>query len=64
MRYESEMLEIIQIAGKKAKDLGHSYVGSAHLLLALTHQKGTAGQLLRGFGMEPGRTEDMVAAFF
>ena len=47
MRYESEMLEIIRIAGKKARDLGHSYVGSGHLLLALTHQKGAAGQIFR-----------------
>ena len=64
MRYESEMLEIIRFAGKKAKDLGHSYVGSAHLLLALTHQQGMAGQILRGFGLEPGRTEDLITMLF
>ena len=62
MRYESEMLDIIRIAGKKARDFGHSYVGSAHLLLALTHQKGAAGQILRGSGMEPGRTEALMVA--
>ena len=64
MRYESEMLDIIRIAGKKAKELGHGYVGSGHLLLALTHQKGAAGQLLRGFGMEPGRTEALMTALY
>ena len=64
MRYESEMLDIIRIAGKKAKELGHGYVGSGHLLLALTHQKGTAGQLLRGFGMDPGRTEALMTALY
>ena len=64
LRYESEMMETIRIAGRKARDLGHSYVGSAHLLLALTHQKGAAGQILRGFGMDPARTEDLVAAFY
>ena len=45
MRYESEMLDIIRIAGEKAAEMGHSYVGSEHLLLALTHQKGAAGQI-------------------
>ena len=64
MRYESEMLDIIRIAGEKAKEMGHSYVGSGHLLLALTHQKGAAGQLLRGFGMEPGRTEALMTALY
>ena len=64
MRYESEMLDIIRIAGKKARDFGHSYVGSAHLLLALTHQKGAAGQILRGFGMEPVRTEMLMTALY
>ena len=64
MRYESEMLDIIRIAGEKARELGHSYVGSGHLLLALTHQNGAAGQSLRGFGMEPGRTEELMAALY
>ena len=51
LRYENEMLEIIRTAGEKAKFFGHSYVGSAHLLLALLQEKSMAGQILRSFGL-------------
>ena len=53
MRYHMLTAEIIQSAGRKARQFGHSYVGSAHLLTAMSEQRGSAGQLLRSMGVEP-----------
>ena len=64
MRYEPESLDLITTAHKKAKELGHSYVGSAHLLLALADQHGATGQILRGFGLNKVATEDMAVLFY
>ena len=64
MRYEPETAELIQKAHQKAKDLGHSYVGSIHLLLAMTSHGGTAGQILRGAGADAAVTQDMAALFY
>ena len=47
MRYDVQTLELIRVAAQTARSMGHSYVGSAHLLLALTRQPGAEGQLLR-----------------
>ena len=52
MRYEQQSLELINSAGKVAMEMGHSYVGSIHLLLAMLAQRGNAGQLLRGIGLD------------
>ena len=52
--------ELICHSGQKARELGHSYVGSVHLLLAMLTSRGTAGELLRGTGMDPGLTEKMA----
>lgn len=64
MRYEPESLELIHTAHAKAKELGHSYVGSIHLLLAMLVQRGETGQLLRGFGMESTVVQDMAALLY
>ena len=52
MQYGADAQNILQIAAEKARGLGHSYVGSAHLLLALAQSDGFAGRLLRGAGVE------------
>ena len=64
MRYEPESLELINTAGKMARDLGHSYVGSVHLLLAMVSQRGSVGQILRGFGMDAATTHDLAALLY
>ena len=64
MRYEPESLELIHTAHAKAKELGHSYVGSIHLLLAMLTQRGGAGQLLRAFGVEAAVVQDMAALLY
>ena len=60
MRYGSEMAELIRISLRHAKLLGHSYVGSIHLLLALTEADGCAGMLLRGAGMDQELTKTLI----
>ena len=56
VRYHTLTAELIRDSGSKARELGHSYVGSVHLLLAMLSSRGSMGQLLRGTGMDPGLT--------
>ena len=60
MRYHTQTTHMIQLAGQKARLHGHSYVGSAHLLLAMVAQSGEAGQLLRAAGVQPELAESFV----
>ncbi len=53
MQYASDAHGLILSAGKFARDFGHSYVGTFHFLLAFATHTGFAGQLLRGYGIEP-----------
>ena len=64
MHYEEEGRKLIREAGAKAREMGHSYVGSGHLLLALAAQPGAAGSLLRCVGAEPGWLEEVAAALW
>ena len=53
MRYSGQTDELIRRSGAEARHLGHSYVGSVHLLLALSRMSGGTAQLLHAFGVEP-----------
>ena len=64
MRISTMTAELIQRAGQKAREFGHSYVGSAHLLVAMTAMPGTAGQLLRGMGVGPEITGAMTQLLY
>ena len=64
MRYHALTTDMIYQAGRKAKAHGHSYVGSAHLLLAMSAQAGEAGQLLRGAGLRPELAETIVQLLY
>ena len=64
MRYHVLTARLVQKAGEKARELGHSYVGSAHLLLALSSSAGEAGTLLRGLGVDTVLTEKAVRVLF
>ena len=64
MRYHAQTLELIQSAARKARSLGHSYVGSAHLLLALTREPGNVGLVLRQLGVDPELTEAMALLLY
>ncbi len=64
MRYHMLTAQLVQKAGEKARELGHSYVGSAHLLLAISGSPGEAGALLRGMGVDMELTEKAVRVLF
>ena len=53
---------LIVQAGVSARDLGHSYVGTEHLLLALSMEPGPAGRVLRAVGLEDTCLRPMVLA--
>ena len=52
MQYAQDAQRLIFQAGSLARELGHSYVGTAHLLQSLAQTPGLAGQLLRGGGYD------------
>ena len=64
MRYEEESRSLILAAGRKARSLGHSWVGSAHLLLALAETQGQMGFLVRAAGVDPVAAEDLTVALY
>ena len=53
MQYAGDTYKLIVSASEKARSMGHSYVGTFHLLLALSMQADFVGHLLRGFGLVP-----------
>ena len=64
MRYESGAANLILAAARQARGLGHSYVGSAHLLLALAEEPGHLGLLLRQNGAEPELLRKLIVALY
>jgi len=64
MRLSTLAADAILRAGQIARNYGHSYVGSAHLLVAMASLPGSAGQLLRGMGVEPELTGAMVQLLY
>ena len=64
MRYGADGQKLLLCAAEKARQLGHSYVGTAHLLLALSQCADTAGQLLRSAGIEGELAQDMAAVLY
>ena len=64
VHYHTMTAELIQAAARKARSLGHSYVGSAHLLLALSREPGGMGLVLRQLGVDPELTEAMVQLLY
>ena len=64
MRFGAEASKLILSAGKYARELGHSYVGSIHFLMALLAEPGLSGRLLRGTGLDSGVLRDMTAVLY
>lgn len=64
MHYGADALELILSAAREARQMGHSYVGSVHLLLALGQDPGFSGQMLRGAGLEPELTRNMAMVLY
>ena len=64
MQYSREGRELLRRAAECARSLGHSYVGSVHLLLAFTRQRDLTGHLLNAFGVGYEMTGHMVAILY
>ena len=64
MQYSREGRKLLQQAADRAKNLGHCYVGSIHILLAFTGRSDLAGRLLNGFGISRELTELMAVILY
>ena len=64
MRYGPAAVNLILAAGRHARSLGHSYVGSVHFLLALVEENGISGRILRGIGIYPALIRDMAVVLY
>ncbi len=64
MQYQQDTQGLILMSGKIARQMGHSYVGSVHLLLALAQTPGLAGNLLLGAGLDPALARSMAAVLY
>ena len=64
MHYTQEAQTLLLMAARIARQLGHSYVGSVHLLLAMARANGLPGQLLRGAGLDAQLSEQMVRVLY
>jgi hypothetical protein len=53
---------VIEDARAAAWDLGHDYVGTEHLLIALDRAEGVAGEVLTGAGLTPDLVRERVVA--
>ena len=64
MRYHMQTEALLRRSAGKARNLGHSYVGSAHLLLTMAGEAGMAGTVLRQLGVDPELTEAMAQLLY
>ncbi|MBR5022967.1 MAG: ATP-dependent Clp protease ATP-binding subunit [Oscillospiraceae bacterium] len=64
MRYSGQTQQLLLHAAHIARDFGHGYVGSAHLLLAMSRQTDMTGNLLRQMGVDPKLTEQIAAVLY
>ena len=64
VHYHGLTAELIRHAGQMARHLGHSYVGTGHLLSALAVAPGWTGPFLRSLGLDPELTESMLRLFY
>ena len=64
LRYHVLTADLLLRSARKARELGHSYVGSAHILLSLSREPGAAGQVLRMLGVDPELTESMAQLLY
>ncbi|MBQ6839928.1 MAG: ATP-dependent Clp protease ATP-binding subunit [Oscillospiraceae bacterium] len=64
MRYSDRVSKLIRGAARMARQLGHSYVGTAHILLMLAEDQSFSGQLLRGAGVELQMLRNMAVVLY
>ena len=64
MQYTRETRQLIAEAGRRAKQMGSSYVGSQHLLLSIADSSGETGRFLQAYGFDPDLAYAMAALFY
>ncbi len=64
MHYDEAAAALILEAGSHARGLGHSYVGTAHLLLAMLTCPGWPGRLLEACGLTSKLLYEMTAVLY
>ncbi len=53
MNYDAQVTQILRTSAQWARQLGHSFVGTAHILMGLATTPGTMGMLLQNYGVDP-----------
>ncbi|MBE7001255.1 MAG: ATP-dependent Clp protease ATP-binding subunit [Ruminococcaceae bacterium] len=64
MRYSMQTQTLLLSASRVAREFGHGYVGSAHLLIAMVREGGAVGSLLQTAGVELQLTEQITAILY
>jgi len=59
--FDGAARKVLELTFREGLRLGHNYIGTEHLLLALLEQE-DAGGVLRGLGIDKARTEEEVTA--
>lgn len=60
-KFTESALQVQKLAKKAAKDCGHGYVGSEHLLIGLVQEtKGAAGVILRAHHVELAKLKELI----
>jgi len=59
--YTPRVKKVLALAGKEAKALNHSYVGTEHILLGLLREgEGVAARVLKSLDVDPARTRNEI----
>src|SRR6201984_3666071 len=59
--YAPRVKKVLALAGKEAKALNHSYVGTEHILLGLLREgEGVAARVLKSLEVDPARTRNEI----
>ena len=64
MRYSAQAQQLIRSAAARARALGHSYVGSEHLLLAMVDGNDWPGQILASAGCDRAMADGAVMLLY
>ena len=64
MYFTVQTRKLLLEAARQARAMGHSYVGSVHVLLALGKDPGLTGSMLRGAGLDWELSSDMAAVLW
>ncbi len=52
MNYDAQASQVLRCSAAYARQMGHSFVGTAHILLSLITSPGEMGQLLQRYGLD------------